>query len=343
MRNNPELLELLCCPKCNCGLVLDGSPVQDGHILEGQLVCNTCSQAYPIVKGVPRFHPEILTDDEENTVAGFGNQWQKTVRLKMSRFLSPVIFFDFIAPLKEDVFRGKIVLDAGCGSGRFTEILLSHGAAIVVGVDLSSSVEVAFEATRQYENALIIQASLFELPVHSIFDYILSIGVLHHTPNPKEAFGSIASTLKRGGAISVWVYGRENNDWIINILNPLREKITSRLPRNVLWSLSYLFAMVMYLPLKLIYKPAGQILALKWTRKILFYFDYMYFMSQFNFDEIALIVFDHLVPTLSHYISLEELKMWFESNLMNNIRITPRNNNSWRGYGIKFYQENRHV
>ena len=41
-----------------------------------------------------------------------------------------------------------------------------------------------------------------------------------------------------GGRICAWVYGREGNGWIVCLVDPVRKRITSRLPRPALWVLS---------------------------------------------------------------------------------------------------------
>ena len=66
------------------------------------------------------------------------------------------------------------------------------------------------------------------------FDYAFSVGVLHHLPDPRGGFLSLASKVKPGGHISAWIYGAENNEWITRWVNPVREKITSRIDRRAL-------------------------------------------------------------------------------------------------------------
>jgi SAM-dependent methyltransferase len=217
-------------------------------------------------------------------------------------------------------------------AGRFSLLAQGFGAKGVVGVDLSDSVDVAFRTTRTLPNVLIIQADLFNLPLRQQgFDYVFSVGVLHHTASPGGAFDSIAKLVKPGGGISAWVYGRENNGWIIYGLNPIRNNLTSRLPRKVLLALSYIITAPMYLILKGIYRPVGN--ANSGLKKWLFYFDYLYFLGQFGFHEQAYIVFDHLVPTIAEYIPHDEFSRWFSQNGLQNVVITSRAGNSWRGFG----------
>src|SRR4030042_4846578 len=72
----------------------------------------------------------------------------------------------------------------------------------------------------------------------------MSIGVLHHLPDPQEGFKRLVALLKYGGAISIWVYGRKDNRLALYLYEPLR-KLTTRLPLKLLYYLAYLPAVVM--------------------------------------------------------------------------------------------------
>lgn len=338
MRNDPTLLNLLCCPACGGELRFSASETtDDGHIMSGQFFCNGCGATYPIVRGVPRFMLGALPDKVAATVDGFGYEWTSSESaLQDTQFSSADTFLQFIEPVQRDYFKDKLVLDAGCGAGRFTLLAQQFGARGVIGVDLSESVDVAFRSTRSLPNVLIIQADLFALPLkESGFNYAFSIGVLHHTASPRGAFDSILKRVKPSGGISTWVYGRENNGWIIYGLNPIRNHLTSHLPRSVLLGLSYVLSMPLFLVLKGIYRPIGRNQRLAGLKKALFYFDYLYFLGQFGFHEIAYIVFDHLVPVIAEYIPYDEFARWFSENGLKNVAITSRAGNSWRGFGVR--------
>jgi SAM-dependent methyltransferase len=74
-------------------------------------------------------------------------------------------------------------------------------------IDLSSSVEIAFEKTNTMSNVFIAQADLFKLPFpDSFFDIIFSGGVLHHTGNARSGFAHLCKHLRPGGIIGIFVY-----------------------------------------------------------------------------------------------------------------------------------------
>ena len=52
---------------------------------------------------------------------------------------------------------------------------------------------------------------MFKLPfAPESFDYIYSIGVLHHTPDCEQAFKGLPRLLKPGGRIAIWLYSAYN-------------------------------------------------------------------------------------------------------------------------------------
>jgi len=267
------------------------------------------------------------------TIDGFGYQWEKATALFDARFSHPQTFLDFIHPVGAEWFSQKTVLDGGCGSGRFTRAASGFGARLVVGVDLSDAVELAFERTRHLENVLIVQGDMLHLPLRRVFDYAFSIGVLHHTADPRAAFLEMSAKVVRGGGVSAWVYGAENNGWILRVINPMRQ-VTSRLPRPLLLVLAHLVAAPLTLVIKSVYGPVSRAPQLAWLRKRLFYYDYMVFLDQFGYREHAFIVFDHAVPAIAEYVPREVFAEWFRQAGLERTVITDRAGNSWRGFGL---------
>jgi SAM-dependent methyltransferase len=334
VRPLPLILDLLRCPAC--GGTLQASATEtaaDGHIMEGTLACTACAARYPIRRGVPRLVPLSLANDVEETVEAFGWQWtQANAIIRDPRFSAPALFLDFIHPVEPGFFVGKIVLDGGCGLGRFTLAAAGFGARLVIGVDLSSSVDVAFDNTRHLEHVVIVQADLLSLPIAPRIDYGFSVGVLHHTADPRGGFLRLASKVVPGGGVSAWVYGREHNGWVVHILNPVR-RLTSRLPRRLLLALSYVAAAPLALAVHGVYAPVAKHATLRWLRGRLFYYTYMVFLAQFDYRTLAFIIFDHAVPTIAEYIRREAFAEWFVAAGLEQIEITSKGGNSWRGFG----------
>lgn len=276
-----------------------------------------------------------LSSETQNTVDGFGFEWLKfDQQIQETYMTNKVHFLDFIYPITEGFFDGKVVLDAGCGMGRFLKLGAEFGSAQIIGVDLSQSVEAAYQNTRHLKNAHVVQADIFALPFPNIFDFIFSIGVLHHLESPGKGFSQLVKLLKKNGRISVWVYSEENNRWIA-ALTPVRKYVTSHLPKPVLLGISHLIGVFLYLVLQLVYKPVNQTNLGRKIKRFLPYNDYFYYSSQYSYPSLVSIVFDHLVPELATYISQEELNEWFVNENLNSVSITSRNNMSWRAQGTR--------
>jgi SAM-dependent methyltransferase len=293
------------------------------------LRCSVCRSSFPITAGIPRFaNLEHVESDKRATATGFGWQWQHFTQ-EDEQYAGQ--FLGWIAPVTPEFFRDKVVLEAGCGKGRHTQLAARWGARDVVGIDLSAAVETAFAATRSLPNAHIIQADIYHLPLARKFDYAFSVGVLHHLPDPHAGFRSLASKVKPGGHVSAWIYGAENNEWIVRWVNPVREKITSRIDQRALLQLSKIPAAGLYVVTKLVYGPLnrnGSAIA-----KHLFYNDYLSALSRFGWREQHTIVFDHLVAPTAFYISREEFETWWRDINARDVVIGWHNKNSWRGTG----------
>jgi len=327
-----KLLEYLRCPSCAGGIMLASVDIaEDNEIIAGQLACDSCARRFPIVRGIPRFATlASMAADKAATAENFGWQWQHFVQ---SDELYADQFLGWLAAVTSDFFKGKLVLEGGCGKGRHTQLAAAWGAREVIGVDLSDAVETAFAATRKLENAHVVQADIYQLPFAQSFDYAFSIGVLHHLPDPRAGFRSLASKVKPGGHISAWVYGAENNEWITRFVDPLREKFSSKIDRRALLHLSKAPTAMLYLATKLVYGPLNRSEEGKRFAKHLFYNDYLNAISDFGWREQHTIVFDHLVAPTSHYLRREEFEAWWQDINAHDVKIGWHNKNSWRGFG----------
>ncbi len=325
-----NLLDLLACPTCGGDILLvHAGAREEREIIEGVLSCRKCEREYRITRGVPRFADlSRIEQDKADTAENFGWQWTHFTQAD-AKYAEQ--FLGWLQPVKEDFFKDKIVLEGGCGKGRHTTLAASWGAREVVGIDLSAAVETAFAATRNLPNAHIVQADIYKLPFKRAFNYAFSVGVLHHTPDPKKAFLSLASKLKKGGAISAWIYGAENNEWITRYVNPLRTGFTSKINQPTLFQLSKLPTLGVFLASKLIYKPLNA--ASKPLAGKLFYNDYLNHLATFGWREQHNIVFDHLVAPTAFYISKAEFEKWWGEIGANDVKITWHNQNSWCGFG----------
>lgn len=315
-----RLLTYLACPHCRNELSLEVRERGGHEIMEGALTCTGCARVYPIRRGVPRFAEDVSAIEQE-TAAAFGYEWNKYSELA-ERYRQQ--FLDWLRPVDADFFRGKAVLEGGCGKGRHSALAAEFGARDVVSLDLGEAVEAAFANTRHLSNVHIVQADLNQPPVRPVFDYAFSVGVLHHLPDPERGFRALVSRVRPGGHMSAWVYGREGNGWIVHGVTPIREHVTSRLPHGMLDMLAGLLTVPLFAATRLLYAPL--------KGKGLPYGEYLSYIAPFPFREQRSIVFDHLVTPIAFYIRREEFAEWFARAGLQDVRIEQHNGNSWRGF-----------
>ena len=117
-------------------------------------------------------------------------------------------------------FRDKVCLDAGCGGGRFVVAMARLGARRVYGIDISkNAITAAGERLKESNlaNAEVQVASVLNLPFsNQMLDYVVSSGVIHHTPDPKKGFNELVRVLKPGGKLFLSVYGKGGLKWLTN-------------------------------------------------------------------------------------------------------------------------------
>ena len=172
--------------------------MDEPEILAGSLLCGTCQQQYEITNGVPIFTRFYKDHKIKLTAQNFGYSWQKFSKINKGFYKKQ--FFDWIKPVNENFLKGKVVLDAGCGKGRHL-MTISPYVKEVIGVDISDSVFVAYNNTKHLPNVHIIQADLNYLPLKDeIFDYVYSIGVVHHTESPKTTIYNLHKKTKKSGS-----------------------------------------------------------------------------------------------------------------------------------------------
>jgi SAM-dependent methyltransferase len=322
-----EFLLLLACPNCGFDLELKEAIADGAEISDGTLNCLGCRREFSVTGGIPRFLCGFI---ESETTQRFGYEWKSFPQVTEQYEKQ---FLDWICPIGKDFFEGKIVLDAGCGKGRHIRLAAGFGAKLVIGMDLSEAIEVAYNNTKDLGNVFLIQADVYHPPLKPELDYIYCVGVLHHLANPAQGFKALHSILKGGGTLSTWVYAQEGNEWLIRLVNPLRKSLTSKMPLPLLKGLSLPLAVLLYVVSKVFYRP----LNLYWGSRVrlLFYNDYLFYLSGFNFQEIHSIVFDHLLAPVAFYLKREEVLSWYENAPFTGVTISWHNRNSWRATARK--------
>lgn len=228
---NRDLLPLLRCPQTQTRLTLVDAKEEDDHIVSGWLVSEERQCRYPVVGGIPRFVPE------SNYADNFGMQWNLFSRTQLDSYSGHSITADRFwsaTGWQEHDLRGQVVLDAGCGSGRFAEIALATGAT-VIALDYSSAVDACLKNLGHHPNLHVVQGDIFTLPfAHSTFSHVYSLGVLQHTPDPQRALAALPPMLRTDGWLCVDFYWKRLQTMLH--MKYLLRPVTTRIPQAQLFA-----------------------------------------------------------------------------------------------------------
>jgi SAM-dependent methyltransferase len=311
-------IELLRCPDCGGALEPGGGP-------EAFATCPRCLRQFQRIGGVFELVPAGTSKLTDETVKQFGDSWK--IHSHLADYQEQQ-FKDWIAPLAPADFKGKTVIEAGCGKGRHSRIVGNWGPAHLLSMDLSDAVVLAAGNTADQPPVHCLRANLLKLPLASGFaDLAFCVGVLHHLENPEAGLLQLWERLNPGGTLCLWVYGREGNGWIIHILDPIRKNITSRIPTRLLRIFAWPLSVFLFILLKLLYAPlTGRG---RHYRFWLPYSAYLGYISKYPFREIEHIVLDHLCPPLACYLSRQTLEGWFAKLPGAQTEYRWHNRNSW--------------
>lgn len=208
---NPKFLKFLCCPNTKLSLSVKIFEIfKNGNIKSGKLINSNNTFSYPIINGIPRFV------NSQEYLSNFGFEWRKWSRIQFdSSNVGKIMqnhtneMFSKITEFEESNIKGKYILEFGCGSGRFMDVVLKKGG-FAIGIDMSSSVEIAYKNLQKNNNFLIVQGDILSPPFKKgVFDAAYSIGVLHHTPDPIKGFKNMANCIKKNGKIACCVYPKK--------------------------------------------------------------------------------------------------------------------------------------
>lgn len=191
------------CPSCGASLQLARASMGvEGEIRSGELKCEACRVAYPIRNYIPRFV------SSENVVASFGFQWKRYQRTQLDTVSGKPISRERFSRTTQwtGSLSGHRILEAGCGAGRFTEVVLGIGAELV-SCDLSEAVDACLDNHGLRPDWHLLQADIYHLPMRpASFDEVFCLGVLQHCPDPHKAFVALLGALRPGGRLAVDIY-----------------------------------------------------------------------------------------------------------------------------------------
>ena len=186
---------------------VEGSPLRR----EGDGLAGAGARAYPIVRGIPRFV------SGENYARAFGDQWNRFPRTQLDSHSGIGLSEERLARCMRGALgrlAGKRVLEAGSGAGRFTEILLKHGAT-VHSFDYSSAVDANAANNGHSDRLTLVQADIRHIPFpKDSYDFVVCLGVLQHTPDPDESIRSLWQRVRPGGSLVIDHYRRRVRNYL---------------------------------------------------------------------------------------------------------------------------------
>ncbi len=261
----------------------------------------------------------------QKTINDFGEQWERYTD-DDGYYASLEYFDDILEPLQSSQdYKGQTVLDIGSGSGRIVNMILDAGAKHIFALEPAKA---AFETLKQNtkdraEKITYLNSQGDEIPKDVSVDRIVSMGVLHHIPDPDPVMTAAYSALKPKGTCLAWLYGKEGNGLYLSLVNPLRA-ITTRIPHFLLSLLCHVLNAFLYL-----YILGCFILPLpmhKYAKKVLW---------NLNHQKRYLVIYDQLNPAYAKYYTKKEAMNLFEKAGFKDVQIHHRHGYSWTVLGTK--------
>jgi 2-polyprenyl-3-methyl-5-hydroxy-6-metoxy-1,4-benzoquinol methylase len=277
---------------------------------------------YPVINNIPRFV------EPDNYASSFGLQWNRFSKTQLDSYTGTNISSDRLKRITGGdltIFQGKKVLEVGCGAGRFTEIMLNAGA-FVNAVDLSSAVEANYRNCSHFKNYSVCQATVYQLPfTPEMFDMVVCIGVIQHTPNPEKTIESLCQYLKPGGRLLIdhYTYGYPETFF----RKIIRKKL---LKKNALFSFKYTEKLVKWLlPIHKLCWKLEKIPLFGYMARAFIHFsplvDYHRIYPQLSREHLTEWMFldthDTLTDFYKHLRNDKEIKNCLEKNHMENIIV----------------------
>jgi len=191
---------------------------------------NECSELRQIVRFL-QVDSKAWNEFMAQTRQSFDTQWEQLPEGKGlvtdKEFLDQAInLVEKYTLLNRDWFKGKKVLDAGCGNGRWSYILSKMGADVTAVDQSIHGLQNAKKLCSSYPNFKSAQVNLLEPLPNELgqFDLVWSFGVLHHTGNTYKSFQNIIPLVKTQGMIFLMLYGEpsqggeytEINDYVFH-------------------------------------------------------------------------------------------------------------------------------
>jgi len=262
-----------------------------------------------------------VTDRSQDNAAGspdrFGYEWDRYSELLPEHEEQ---FRLWTVHLEPDNWRGLTFLDVGCGMGRNSYWPMTYGAKSGLAIDIDDrSLAAARRTLAPFPAVQVDMRSAYDIGCADEFDLVYAIGVIHHLQYPERALTNLVGAAKPGGRVMIWVYGLENNRWIVLLLNPMRKWLFSRLPVGLLHHLALYPSVMLWIGLR---AGLGRIA-------------YFRLLRSFSFRHLRSIVFDQMLPKIANYWPRETVERMMREQGLVDVRLAWVNQMSWSAIGTK--------
>ncbi len=264
----------------------------------------------------------IDTPPPESRLAGgsperFGYEWHTYSELRPEYEEQ---FRRWTGHLSPEDWQGLRILDVGCGMGRNSYWPMIYGAAGGMAIDVDErSLAAAVKTLERFPTMQVVKCSAYDIGRSDEFDLAYSIGVIHHLQDPARALAGMVTAVKPGGRVMIWVYGLENNRWIVAFLDPLRKALFSRLPIGLVHHLALYPTALLWLALG---AGIGRIA-------------YFQLLRSFGFRHLRSIVFDQMLPKIANYWPRDTVERMMQDAGLMDVRLIWVNEMSWSAIGTK--------
>jgi|TARA_Y100000034_G_scaffold113982_1_gene149585 2-polyprenyl-3-methyl-5-hydroxy-6-metoxy-1,4-benzoquinol methylase len=277
---------------------------------------------YRIIRGISRFV------DKENYNDSFGFQWNQYKETQLDSYIGfPLTKNRLERCVGEKLFErisNKLVLEAGCGAGRFTEILLER-EAFVVSMDMSSAVEANKDNFSPNDRHIIVQADILKMPfADQQFDIIICLGVIQHTPCPEDTIRALYRKVRPGGwlVLDHYIYSVSYFTQIPKIL--LRLFLRPIEPLRAFRIIN--LVVKIFLPLHRLGRTSRlwQAIMRRTTPVVSYYYDFPNLPDSIQREWAQLDTFDNLTDYYKHFRSIKQIKNCMRELGMDHIKC-------WKG------------
>jgi len=201
------------------------------------------------------FISEASQNLEHKTVESFGEEWKKFKDFSEDEIrIAGEQYFDIV---DDSILNNEaVVLDLGCGTGRWSKFIAPK-VKFIEAVDPSMAVLTAQKTLEPFNNVRVTQAAADNLPfANESFDFIFSLGVLHHIPDTSKALTEAVTRLKKNGHFLLYIYyALDSRGFLFRSLFKVSDwvrKIISSLPHSIKHFLCDIIAVLVYMPLIII-------------------------------------------------------------------------------------------